>query len=204
MLTISRCQTGRLAIFLRQRAAGHRAPNLPLVKIPLHNQISYQSYHKSRPRILSIYTPFIQQLQTLVAKMPLPESLKTPEFTLLNTPSRATTSITNQLTRAVNEAAAANASSDDIEGLLWRLWNAIIATASRTPPQEQGQLSYLLQDIAAQRQLENGEGEEVEVWGKKVWSDLPIFGAAVREVFNSGESSRSIYLDTLHLLTVPR
>lgn len=121
---------------------------------------------------------------------PLNLSLDAPEFQILNSSSSVndTSSLVTQLTSAVNEAINSNKSADDVEGLLWRLWNAVIATASRTEPESQEKLTQLLSAISQQEDLKDKEGKDVTVWEKRVWSDLPVFGAAVREIFNNGNS----------------
>jgi hypothetical protein len=131
--------------------------------------------------------------RTQSIKMPVathPSTLETPEFRLLNSyGSIDNISLASRLCSAVTNAAETNQSEDDIEQLLWRLWNAVLAVASKTAPAEQGKLAQLLQQMAKQGTLKNGDGKEVSVWDKKVWDDLPVFGAAAREVFNNGQST---------------
>ena len=113
------------------------------------------------------------------------------EFMALNEPSTSPSSLIVKITSAVNTAIDTGESSNKIEGLLWRTWNAIIATASATPPEEQEKLAGLMKALRQQPVLKNKEGQDVKIWDQKVWPDLPVFGAAAREAFNAGEIYRT-------------
>jgi len=72
--------------------------------------------------------------------------------------------------------------------VLWRTWNAVIATASKTAPADQKKLLDVVQALAGQPVLKK-DGKEVTIWELKVWPGLPVFGAAVREAFNVDDIS---------------
>ena len=80
---------------------------------------------------------------------------------------------------------------EDIEPLLWRAWQSITTIAAETPhesEQKRQKLSDLVIKIQARPVLESN-GTTCNVWDAAVWKDLPVFGAQVREAWNSGRSS---------------
>lgn len=75
----------------------------------------------------------------------------------------------------------------DIEGGLWPVWGSIIDVAADTEHQSQEPLVAVVRAVQQQSFTKDG-ASEVTVWGEtvKVWSDLPLFGASVREAWNRG------------------
>ncbi|KAK1858705.1 hypothetical protein I4F81_001306 [Pyropia yezoensis] len=82
-------------------------------------------------------------------------------------------------------AAAAAEMADALEGPLWALWGALHTAAARTPAGRQGPLVDLLVGIASLPPPRRADGATVTVWGAAVWSGLPVWGADVREAFNT-------------------
>ena len=75
----------------------------------------------------------------------------------------------------------------DIEGGLRPVWGSIIDVAADTEHQSQEPLVAVVRAVQQQSFSKDG-ASEVTVWGEKVkiWSDLPLFGASVREAWNRG------------------
>ncbi|KAF2841074.1 hypothetical protein M501DRAFT_930869 [Patellaria atrata CBS 101060] len=70
------------------------------------------------------------------------------------------------------------------ESYLWDMWNQVVSIAKRTPHADQ---SSLVDAIAAIQKLpppKKGNGTECIVWSMRVWDDLPIFGAKMREIWD--------------------
>lgn len=87
----------------------------------------------------------------------------------------------------------------DIEGGLRPVWGSIIDVAADTDHQSQEPLVAVLRAVQ-QQNFANG-ASEVTVWGEKVkmWSDLPLFGASVRDAWNRG---MIVHGDVLQVLTL--
>lgn len=113
-----------------------------------------------------------------------------PEFIALNEPSANPKSLIAKITDEVNHAVVQKEPSEKIEGLLWRTWNAVIATASKTAPEEQQNLVDVVKGLSTQPVLKGEDGQEVKIWDMTLWVDLPVFGAAIREAFNVGKHSK--------------
>ncbi|OBT67492.1 hypothetical protein VE03_02967 [Pseudogymnoascus sp. 23342-1-I1] len=79
----------------------------------------------------------------------------------------------------------------DIEGSLRPVWGSIIDVAADTEHQSQEPLVAVVRAVQ-QQNFANGGGE-VTVWGEKVkvWSDLPLFGASVRDAWNRAPGTGS-------------
>ncbi|CAL9646510.1 DUF3632 domain-containing protein [Streptomyces sp. enrichment culture] len=76
-----------------------------------------------------------------------------------------------------------------MEELLWPAWHAIIAAARATSGPSQDRLVELLIGIKRQgvlTRLEKGRKRECTVWGNRVFVDLPVFGAEMREMVDGG------------------
>ncbi|KFY04839.1 hypothetical protein O988_00488 [Pseudogymnoascus sp. VKM F-3808] len=78
----------------------------------------------------------------------------------------------------------------DIEGGLRPVWGSIIDVAADTEHQSQDPLVDVVR--AVQQQKFDG-ASEVTIWDEKVkvWSDLPLFGASVRDAFNRAPGTGS-------------
>lgn len=75
----------------------------------------------------------------------------------------------------------------DVEGLLWKAWQAIVAVAASTPhtsPNRQKLVDFLL-GLEHRPVLMKG-GDVCEIQGLKVWKDLPVLGWELRETWNFG------------------
>jgi hypothetical protein len=81
----------------------------------------------------------------------------------------------------------------DIEGCLRPVWGSIIDVAADTEHQSQDPLVDVVR--AVQQQKFDG-ASEVTIWDEKVkvWSDLPLFGASVRDAFNKGMTAACLML----------
>lgn len=85
-------------------------------------------------------------------------------------------------------AVASSFSSGQYEGLegdMWRLWG-IINNSVREATPDSPDIEKMVLLIAAIKRLPTLKKgpEEAYVWGMQVWSDLPIFGANMREDWN--------------------
>ncbi|KFY21738.1 hypothetical protein V493_07159 [Pseudogymnoascus sp. VKM F-4281 (FW-2241)] len=80
----------------------------------------------------------------------------------------------------------------DIEGGLRPVWGSIVDVAADTEHQSQGPLVAVVRAVQQQDFAKDG-ASEVTVWGEKVkvWSDLPLFGATVRDAWNRAPSTGS-------------
>jgi len=81
---------------------------------------------------------------------------------------------------------------EDVEPLLWRAWRSITTVAAGTPhdSDQRQRLADLVTNLQYRPTLES-EGKTCSVWDAVVWKDLPIFGAQMREAWNSGKYPRS-------------
>jgi hypothetical protein len=101
------------------------------------------------------------------------------------TASAAAAAAFTQLTR---QRSTVGDSGSDIEGLLGRAWNSIINLAANTEHASQEPLVGILRALQQQNLAKDENGSEYTVWGEKVkvWKDMPLFGPAVRDVWNRG------------------
>ncbi|ORY67153.1 uncharacterized protein BCR38DRAFT_387532 [Pseudomassariella vexata] len=97
-----------------------------------------------------------------------------------------------QLGSSISAAAAAKsidelAPKDDgkAEGFLWQLWAEFTAVAEQLP------YDHLAQDklVKLVRELTLLPDTAVQVWNMRLWKDLPVFGAVVREHLNGPQKS---------------
>ncbi|KAF2094172.1 hypothetical protein NA57DRAFT_60807 [Rhizodiscina lignyota] len=76
-------------------------------------------------------------------------------------------------------------SESDVENDLWNAWNAVIALAQNTDDDaQQNGLVAALQAFQQLGQLTRDDGTVCQVWNATVWTDLPVFGGAMREQWN--------------------
>jgi hypothetical protein len=75
-----------------------------------------------------------------------------------------------------------------IEAMLWTAWQPVIAAAGASSGTAQDRLVDLLTGIKNQGVLTRDQGrQECVVWGGlKVFADLPLFGAQMREAWDIG------------------
>ena len=88
-------------------------------------------------------------------------------------------------------------SASEVESQLWRVWKAVVATATQTPhdsPAQQKLADFVL-ELRNRPTLER-QGKVCKVWEAVVWKDLPILGPQMREAWNDGEF--------LHILIICR
>lgn len=73
-----------------------------------------------------------------------------------------------------------------VERCLWDAWNAVVKAAqeSNYDSKEQERLVTFVHAVQQMPDLMRGDLNEATVWGAKVWRDMPVFGAAVREKYN--------------------
>ena len=85
------------------------------------------------------------------------------------------------------ERFSAGSLESDIEGGLRPVWESIIDVAADTEHHSQEPLVAVVRAVQQQNFAKDGESEII-VWGEKVkvWSDLPLFGASVRDAWNRG------------------
>ncbi|KFY83882.1 hypothetical protein V500_09811 [Pseudogymnoascus sp. VKM F-4518 (FW-2643)] len=78
----------------------------------------------------------------------------------------------------------------DVEGGLRPVWGSIIDVAADTEHQSQEPLVAVVRAVQQQNFAKDGT---VTVWGGKVkvWSDLPLFGASVRDAWNRAPGTGS-------------
>jgi hypothetical protein len=79
-------------------------------------------------------------------------------------------------------------SASEVETQLWRVWKAVVATATQTPhdsPAQQKLADFVL-ELRNRPTLER-QGKVCKVWEAVVWKDLPILGPQMREAWNDGE-----------------
>lgn len=74
---------------------------------------------------------------------------------------------------------------EQIESSLWRCWNNVTDFAKDTPPDQQDGIVKAVQAIQESGELKRDGGELCKAFGGTVWTDLPVFGAQMREMWNA-------------------
>lgn len=71
---------------------------------------------------------------------------------------------------------------DEPEGFLWTLWTLLIEISKRIPLDDARAQSL----VEITQKLKAKQSATVEVWGSSysLWSDMPLFGAVMREAWN--------------------
>lgn len=79
-----------------------------------------------------------------------------------------------------------------IEGMLWAAWEPVLVAVGTASAARQDRLVDLLAGIRSQGVLTRGQGrQECVIWGGlKVFTDLPCFGAQLREAWDMGADPR--------------
>jgi len=93
-------------------------------------------------------------------------------------------------------------SASEVESQLWRVWKAVVATATQTPhdsPAQQKLADFVLE--LRNRPVLERQGKVCKVWEAVVWKDLPILGPQMREAWNDGEFLNMIPICRNQLLT---
>jgi len=95
------------------------------------------------------------------------------------------------------QAVSPNASEEDIEISLGSAWKNLLDVAADVPHDDQEPLVELLrhvqkQDLSAESTL---DARKFQIWGEqvKIFTDLPLFGAAVRDAWNRGKIKSVVY-----------
>lgn len=107
-----------------------------------------------------------------------------------DTTSSSTDVIEAAAAAAIDEACPRN---EDAESFLWPLWTLLIDISKRIPLNDDGgddeRINSLVGIVAS---LKAKQGGTVDIWGSShdLWSDLPLFGAVMREEWN-GEHRRT-------------
>ncbi|KAF1980857.1 hypothetical protein K402DRAFT_408891 [Aulographum hederae CBS 113979] len=105
-----------------------------------------------------------------------------PEYTALSSlGSDNVESVVSSFTAPTLRALEENSNdTKPAENALWNAWNALIKKASETP---HGNQEALVTFITTLRSKSEGEGEKLE--GGELWKDLPGFGMAMRDAWNT-------------------
>jgi hypothetical protein len=101
--------------------------------------------------------------------------------------------------RPTEDAFMSSQSASEVESQLWRVWKAVIATATQTPhdsPAQQKLADFVLE--LRNRPVLERQGQVCKVWEAVVWKDLPIFGPQMREAWNDGEPLLYLRFDETH------
>ncbi len=95
-----------------------------------------------------------------------------------------------QFVAPVNSAFEHPESADvDVEGILWEAWERVIRAAGSAAEVTLARLVDLMIAIKGQGILTRDQGrQECVVWGGRVYLDLPMFGAQMREMWDVIES----------------
>lgn len=87
----------------------------------------------------------------------------------------------------VEEILQGTADESAMEERLWSLWRAVISAAKSTSYQDHHQKQKLAQyvlDLQARQTPSTPRSDQPSVQDMKLWSDLPIFGWALRDAWN--------------------
>ncbi|ELR09685.1 hypothetical protein VC83_06234 [Pseudogymnoascus destructans] len=122
--------------------------------------------------------------------------MSSQELHTLNTSIASKTdpsSAARALTAPAEDKFTTGSPESDIEGGLRPVWESILNVAADTEHQSQEHLVAIVRAVQQQNLSKDG-ASEVTVWGEqvRVWSDLPLFGASVRDAWNRAPSTGSI------------
>ncbi|QIW95244.1 hypothetical protein AMS68_000762 [Peltaster fructicola] len=83
--------------------------------------------------------------------------------------------------------------AEDVEGLLWKAWGGVVELAKTTADNTVHRQKLVDFVLGLQQRPKLQKGDEVcKVWDATVWSDLPVFGAQIRECWNAAASDSSV------------
>lgn len=105
---------------------------------------------------------------------------------LLSAPNPDYTKTALKFTTPITTAISSNASEEVLEEKLSTSWRTLIDFAAKTSHKSQEPLIEVVKAIQKQR---TGKGDDkVTIWGEqvKIWEDMPLFGAKMREAWNRG------------------
>ena len=117
--------------------------------------------------------------------------------TYLSNKPQALNNAQESFCKPTEEIFMSSQSASEVESQLWRVWKAVVATATQTPhdsPAQQKLADFVL-ELRNRPTLER-QGKVCKVWEAVVWKDLPILGPQMREAWNDGEF--------LHILIICR
>jgi hypothetical protein len=78
-----------------------------------------------------------------------------------------------------------------LEAMLWPAWQAVISAADMPDDDARSRLVELIGAIRDRGILARPGGQECVVWDMRAHADLPVFGAQMRETWNSAPPARS-------------
>lgn len=91
-------------------------------------------------------------------------------------------------TKPIATSWQSGASSSDIEGQLWEAWGAAIKFAASTADDQQDGITQVFKEARQLGAIKNQDEQACKVQGGIVWTDLPVFGASLREAWNPDPS----------------
>lgn len=97
-------------------------------------------------------------------------------------------SAVSAFTRPIATAWTNGSSESDIENKLWEAWGAAIKFAASTSDIQQDGLVQTIRETLKIGAIRNNNGQVCKVQDGVVWSDLPVFGASMREAWNPNPS----------------
>lgn len=91
--------------------------------------------------------------------------------------------------------------AENVEGLLWTAWKSVVQLAKESAHETSKRQKLVDFVLSLQQRPKLEKGDVVcRVWDATVWSDLPVFGAEIRESWNSCKSLMNARLP--HTLTL--
>ncbi|KAM0252878.1 hypothetical protein ACHAQJ_007508 [Trichoderma viride] len=104
-------------------------------------------------------------------------------FGLLDAAIGSTASRTDDANEAVADGIDKMCPQDEPEGFLWTLWTLLIEIAKRIPLDDARAQSL----VEITRNLKAKQSASIEIWTSphKLWTDMPLFGAVMREAWNA-------------------
>ncbi|KAL7924678.1 hypothetical protein ACQKWADRAFT_285657 [Trichoderma austrokoningii] len=103
-------------------------------------------------------------------------------FDLVDKAIGSSTSHTSDANEAVANGIDEIRNHDEPEGFLWTLWTLLIEVSKRIPLDDPRVQSL----VEITQKLKVRRSAAVEVWGStySLWTDMPLFGAVMREAWN--------------------
>lgn len=115
------------------------------------------------------------------------------EYKALNThlsnDSESLTTTLDSFCKPTEETFMNSQSASEVETQLWKIWKAVVSTATQTAHDSPGRqkLADFVLEVQKRPQLEC-QGKACQIWDEAVvWKDLPILGPQMREAWNDGE-----------------
>ncbi|KAI0147713.1 hypothetical protein GGR57DRAFT_475667 [Xylariaceae sp. FL1272] len=166
-LTISLRCTARNHSFVCKYHHGHWSTTAPATKARHHLQFQF-ARHKSRQGVMSPIT--------------LQQTGKNPKlFEILNTCIQSD-SASSTITAAKSFSDSVDANSEDF---FWDFWSDVFNVAEQIPHHHSAHDKL----VAFLRELTLQPEKSDKVWDTRVWTDLPLLGAAIRQHLDKPYSS---------------